>query len=184
MKTRIVPLILAVLLAPIVSQAQQSPSPQPTPAQVRPCTTTPTAAPAPANNTGYMAKLRQKYNDKIKNLAANSPVPLPTSDDISHALKANSVPCPPPPTAPMTKPAVPTPATAPKALPETSALRCNPLVVPPDAGGYPLYVLPNPQNYAVPKPNTVLADSVVPDLTTTTSCQRVRFDRNGKAFVQ
>jgi hypothetical protein len=185
MKTPTVIITVAALLTFTMSQAQQSPSPQPvqSQAQTAPCVATassPKAAQNSNSGSGYLAKVQKKYDDNAKKLG------IPTAKELAAYMKATEPPCPPKPAS------TPAPATAPqqapvKLPPDTSVtLHCNPLTPPAQGGGrQTTLTLPDPKDFAVPKANDFLMDSVVPDTAAKTPCYLIKVDpKTGKSFVQ
>jgi hypothetical protein len=186
-------LIAATLFAAPALQAQLAATPQPSQAQSPPCIadnkTNPSTQDKKLGST-IVDKWKKKLNDEAAKLGKQTGVPMPTTDDLGQLGSAKPIPCPP-------KVAAPAPATAPQAAaaqpatvklpPDTFVtLRCNPMTPSPQGGGrQTTLTLPDPKDFAVPKPNDFLADSVVPDTAAKTPCYLIKVDpKTGKSFVQ
>jgi len=186
MKTRTPLLILAVLLVLQHAQGQQ-PSPQPAQAQLQPCATTPT--PSLSGNSPAIKvpnKWRQMLDRQRQQIEAKTGIPMPdVATGIEQAANAKPTPCPPQAVLPKTS----QPAQAPvlKLPPDTTiTLHCNPMTPSAkEANGRPTTLtLPDPHDFAVPKPTDFLVDSVVPDLAAKTPCYLVRVDpKTNKSFI-
>jgi hypothetical protein len=173
------------------SWAQQSPSPAPstpqTQAQSAPCTTAQTSSPTAQKKSGtsFADRLKKKINDETAKLGTKAGVPLPTTDDLTDAGSAKPAPCPPKAAA-SAPAALAQPATV-KLPPDTLVtLRCNPMTPSPQGGArQTTLTLPDPKDFALPKANDFLVDSVVPDTAAKTPCYLIKIDpKTGKSFVQ
>jgi hypothetical protein len=183
MKTHTSLLILAALMASISLDAQQSPNPQPPPAQVQPapCVTTSTT-PAPSGNHATF-KVPSKWRQQIQKTTG---ITVPDgSTDTPQTATAKPAPCVPQTASPKTP--APFQQQALKLPPDfTATLHCNPMTPSPkDSAGHPTTLtLPDPHDYAVPKPSDFEADSVVPDLAAKTACYLVKVDpKTNKVFI-
>jgi hypothetical protein len=183
MKTNVTLLILAALSTPATLVAQQAATSQPAQAQVpsAPCTTTSTTPNPSANHTTF--KVPNKWKQQIQKTTG---ITVPDgSADPQQPASPKPVPCTP--QAGATKPPVATQQAALKLPPDfTATLHCNPMTPSPkDSAGRPTTLtLPDPHDYAVPKPNDFEADSVVPDLAAHVACYLVKVDpKTSKVFV-
>jgi hypothetical protein len=178
MKTSVLLLIFVALGVAEALEGQQAATPQPTQAQEQPapCVTTPTNPKSSGNNPTF--KIPSGWRQKI---AAKTGITLPdVPTGAAQSANPKPVPCPPPVTAPKTP--QPFPAKLPPDM--TLTLHCTPLP-PKDANGHQsTLILPNPNDFASPKPSDILADSVQPDLSAKTGCWQVKVDPvTKKSFI-
>jgi hypothetical protein len=183
MKTKTIALFFAALVAVTSAAAQQNVNPQPTQvlAQPAPCVTTSTTT----NNLGNKTTFRvpSKWRQQIQKTTGI------TVPDGSTDAQQNATPKPAPcvPQAGSPKTLAPVPQAALKLPPDfTATLHCNPMTPSPrDSAGHPTTLtLPDPHDYAVPKPSDFEADSVVPDLAAKTACYLVKVDpKTNKVFI-
>jgi hypothetical protein len=183
MKTTSPVLLFAALLVLQHAQAQQ-PSPQP--AQPQPCATTSTT---PSGNNPAIKvpnKWQQMINKKLQKIENQTGIPVSdVATDVAQAGNSKQpAPCPTQAVPPKNPP--PTPAPALKPPPDvttTTTLHCNPMT--PSTSGHPTTLtLPDPHEFAVPKPTDWLVDAVVPDLAAHAPCFQVKVDpKSGKSFL-
>jgi|SRR5579859_7670291 len=191
MSDKISLLVLAALFAPLAIGQQPSPQPTQVQAQPAPCVTTPTT-PNPSGNGPTIKvpnKWRQMLDQQRQKIEAKTGIPMPdVATDIEQASKSKPAPCVP--QTGSSKPVPPTPSPILKLPPDittTTTLHCNPSSPLQEDGKRrsTTLTLPDPYNYASPKPTDVLVDSVVPDLAAHVPCYAVRVDiKTLKSFIQ
>jgi hypothetical protein len=182
--------VVAVSLLTTTALTQQNANPQPSAqAQSVPCSTTSTAPSPSGNNAAYKIpgkwkQLLDKQRQKVETATGIS-VPDP-STDIEQALNSKpATPCPAQATPPKNLPTAL--LTVAKLPPDVSTtLHCSP-ITPSTSGatGHPTTLtLPDPHDFATPKPTDFEVDTVVPDLAAKTGCWSVKIDpKTGKSFV-
>jgi len=176
-------LSIAPLLIACALQAQQSPNPQP--AQPLPCVTTSTALNPSGNNPTIKVpnKLRQVLNKKLQKVEDQTGIPISeVGTEIAQASASKPTPCPPLAVPPKTSQTVVAPVL--KLPPDiTATLHCNPMT--PSANSRPTTLtLPDPHEFATPKPTDFLVDNVVPDLAAHAPCFQVKVDpKTGRSFL-
>jgi hypothetical protein len=174
-------LILAALNASLAI-GQQAATAQPTQAQSGDCPTIPNN-PNPSNNTAAVkvpSKLQQFLNKQRQQIEAKTGIPMPdVPANLPQSANSKPVPCAPQ----VASPKSPQPL-APKLGPDmTITLHCTPMS-PKDANGHATLILPNPNDFASPKPSNYLVDSVLPDLSAKTGCWQVKVDPvTKKSFI-
>jgi hypothetical protein len=174
--------LLFVALAVVNTLTAQSVNPQPAQAQAQPapCVTTPTV-PNPSGNKASF-KVPSKWRQQIQK---STGITVPDSTDIPQTATPKQAPCVPQAGSP--KSPAPIQQAALKLPPDfTATLHCNPMTPSPkDSAGHPTTLtLPDPHDYAVPKPSDFEADSVVPDLAAHVACYLVKVDpKTSKVFV-
>ena len=188
MKTTIWFLAVAALHTSLFALQQPSPQPMQTQEQAVPCVITPTSPNPSGPNTAVKVpnKLQQILNKQRQAIAAKTGITLPDVPN-NIALPANSKPIPCPPQAGSPKNSQPTPSPMLKLPADTTVtLHCNPMSPSPkdSAGHQATLILPNPADFATPKPGDFLVDSVVPDLAAKTGCWQVKVDPlTKKSFI-
>jgi hypothetical protein len=178
-------LTFASVLIGYAASAQQSPNPQPqTQDQTIPCV--PSTAPNPPGSNSHIKvpnALQRALNKQLGKIQDSTGVDVGgIAGDVAQAANSRPVPCP-------TQISVvknPQPVQSPVLkLPQdvTTVLHCSPLT--PAVNGHPTTLtLPDPHDFAVPKPTDFLVDSVVPDLAAKTPCYLVKVDpKTTKSFV-
>jgi hypothetical protein len=174
----------------ILQHAQgQQPSPQPTQgqAQTAPCVTTPTSPNPSGSNTHVKIPnaLQRALNKQLQKVQGTTGVDVGgVVQDLQQDTKSKPAPCPTQAVPP--KNPLPTPAPALKPPPDittTTTLHCNPMT--PSTSGHPTTLtLPDPHEFAVPKPTDWLVDAVVPDLAAHAPCFQVKVDpKTGRSFL-
>ena len=188
MKTNISLLILAALLAPLASIAQQQPSLQPVQAQAQPvpCVTTATS-PNPSGNSPAIKvpnKWQVMINKKLQKIEGQTGIPISDiGTDIAQA--ANAKPAAPPciPQAASPKTAQPV---ANSHLPTgvITLWLCNPIVTSTDPSHTVTFITPDELTVAEPaQPGAFEADGAKADPKATVSCANLRRDpKTNKVF--
>jgi hypothetical protein len=186
METRRTLILLAAVVFPFTAHPQ-SPSPQPTQAQPIPCVTTST--PNPSGNNIHVKvpnKWQQALSKRLGKIEEQTGIDVAgVATDMQQVAKAKPAPC-----LPQGAPSKNPPPALPPALklpPDTTVtLHCNPMTPSAkDVNGHPTTLtLPDPHDYAPPKPTDFEFDSVVPDLAAKTPCYLVKVDpKSNKSFV-
>jgi len=187
MKTTASLLTFAALLT-VTGHAQQPPQPQTPQGQVQsePCVTT-SGTPNPSGKTATIkvpgGKWREILDRKLHKIEDQTGVSMSdVATDIAQAATAKPAPCPPQAAAQKVAQAIVAPVLK---LPVdvTAVLHCNPMS--PSASGRPTTLtLPDPHEFAPPKPTDFLVDSVIPDLAAKTPCYLVKVDpKTNKSFL-
>ena len=173
----------ALVIFTLRSLGQQASTPLPTQAQAQPapCVTT-SVNPSPSGSHASF-KMPNKWKQQIQTTTG---ITVPdSSTDTQQTATPKPAPCAPQTGA--TKPPAALQQAALKLPPDfTATLHCNPMTPSPkdSAGHATTLTLPDPHDYAVPKPSDFEADSVVPDLAAKTACYLVKVDpKTSKVFV-
>ena len=177
--------LFLVALFASVAPAQLASTAQPAQAQAQtaPCVTVPSNAHKQQGGTVALkppTKWQQYLDAQRKAFAIKYGVVLPdTPTQVPLAPQPALPPCPPPV-------AVAAPP-APKLPTDTTVtLHCNPTTPSSKDAGHPTTLtLPDPHDFAIPKPSDFEADTVVPDLAAKTPCYLVKVDpATQKPFIQ
>jgi hypothetical protein len=186
-------LSIALAFPGLVIQAQQPSTPEPSAqTQIQPVPCTPQALPKPLKDVHPSSRIQQLIDKERQRIQQQTGITPPSIDDLKKDMQN---PCPAPATNAATKTGgtagassavTPQPATL-KLPPDTTVtLHCNPMTPSPKDGGarQTTLTLPDPHDFAVPRPNEFEADSVVPDLSAKTPCYLVKVDpKTNKTFV-